>query len=348
MNPACLKIKPYLIPQVGCPVKLNQNESPYDVPQAIKERVFKTLRRVPWNRYPSLDDENMRDRIARYAGFPARGIVLGNSSNEIIQAVLNATCAPADKMVVIEPGFSIYDRLGRILGLDVRAVPLGPNFRLMPDAIIAAGRDANLVILASPNNPTGTYLTVPQIQILARSLRGYLAVDEAYFEFSGMTCLPLIEKYERLMVVRTFSKAFGLAGLRLGYLLARPKVAAVVATVKLPFSVGIMQPAAAIEILGDPEFIRETVGKIVREREKLLSGMQKIKGVRPIPSRANFILFRAPGRSAVRVFEGLRKRGVLVRNFETPALKYWLRVTVGRPGENAIFLSQLKAVLKVR
>jgi histidinol-phosphate aminotransferase len=348
MNPACLKIKAYRVPQAGCPVKLNQNESPYDVPPEIKERVLNELRRLPWNRYPSLDDRALRDRIARYAGFPPRGIVPGNSSNEIIQAVIVATCESADKMVVVEPGFSIYARLGLIFGRDVRSVPLGKDFRHEPDAIIACGRDARLVMLASPNNPTGTGLTIPQIEKICRSLRGYLVVDEAYFEFSGRTCLPLIEKYERLMVIRTFSKAFGLAGLRLGYLLARPRIAAVVSAVKLPFSVGIMQPAAAWEILDDPDRIRLTVNQIVREREKLSRGLKQIPGVKTIPSRTNFLLFQVAGRSAGRIFAGLKQKGVLIRCFETPALKDWLRVTVGRPEENEIFLKKLKLVLEVK
>jgi histidinol-phosphate aminotransferase len=346
VNPACLTVKAYRVPQEGCAVKLNQNESPYDVPPAIKERVFKTLRGLSWNRYPSLDDENLRARIARYAGFPARGIVLGNSSNEIIQTILVATCEPGAKMVVVEPGFSIYGRLGRILGLDVRSVPMTRDFRHDPDAIISAGRNARLVILASPNNPTGTCLTNAQINTLARSLRGYLAVDEAYFEFSGQTCLPLIEKHGRLMVIRTFSKAFGLAGLRLGYLLSRPNIAAVMAAVKLPFSVGILQPVAAMEMLAEPEHIRRTVALIVCEREKMTRALKKVPGVRPIPSRTNFILFRTPGRSAERIFEGLRETGVLVRNFDTPALENCLRVTVGRPDENEIFLKKLRTVME--
>lgn len=346
MNPACLKVKAYLIPQAGCPVKLNQNESPYDVPPEIKDRVLDKLRRASWNRYPSLDDGRLRNKIARYAGFPARGIVPGNSSNEIIQAVLVAACEPAGKMVVVEPGFSIYARLGLIFGRAVRSVPLGKDFRHEPDAIIARGEDARLVILASPNNPTGTGLTIPQIETICRSIRGYLVVDEAYFEFSGRTCLPLVEKYERLMVIRTFSKAFGLAGLRLGYLLAQPRIAAVIAAVKLPFSVGILQPAAALEMLDEPGYIRQTVNRIVREREKLRRGLLMIPGARVIPSRTNFMLFRFPGRSAARIFADLRKNGVLIRHFDTPALKDWLRVTVGRPEENEIFLKKLRIVLE--
>jgi histidinol-phosphate aminotransferase len=135
-----------------------------------------------------------------------------------------------------------------------------------------------------------------------------------------------------------------LAGLRLGYLMARPRICAVVAAVKLPFSVGIMQPAAALEMLDDPGPIRRTVGQIVREREKLRRRLNRIPGAKVIPSRTNFLLFRIAGRSAAGIFSGLKKGGVLVRSFDAPALRDWLRVTVGRPGENEIFLKTLKSL----
>lgn len=348
MNRAGRGLKPYFVPQAGCPVKLNQNESPFDVRPEIKERIFARLRKTDWNRYPPLGAEKLLTRLARYTDFPEAGIVLGNGSNEIIQTVLLAACEPGDPIAVVEPGFSTYPRLGRILGLEVRTLALGKNFRFDPDAIIAASRGARLVIIASPNNPTGTALTLPELEKMARAIAGYLVIDEAYYEFAGVTGQPLIRQFAKLMIIRTFSKAFGLAGARLGYLLARPEIAETMNKVKLPFSVGFFQQACGAELLQNRGFVRETVATIKRERGQMFRSMSRIRGLQPIPSRANFILFRVRTKPAAGIFDGLRKKGVLVRNFDGPGLKNWLRVTVGRPAENRAFLAALKALMEGR
>ncbi len=345
MRDCCRRLKPYIVPQDEGVVKLNQNESPFDVPEEIKERIFDRLRRVPWNRYPRFDPGPLRARLANYTDFPAAGILTGSSSNEIIQTVMLACCEPGDVVVIIEPGFSIYPRLGRILGLDVRSVPLGRDFRFEPDRLIAASRNARLTIFASPNNPTGTSLAVEEIDRLCCGGDGYLAIDEAYYEFDAETCQALIESHQRLMVIRTFSKAFGLAGVRLGYLLARPGIIEVMDKVKLPFSLGFFPQVCGAELLRDPRLIRQSAAAIVRDRRNVMKELKRLKRVRAIPSRANFILFQVRGMPAPRVFAGLRKQGVLIRAFDAPRLDQWLRVTIGRPGENEKFLLALKKIL---
>lgn len=346
MKENCRRLVPYLVPQDEKVVKLNQNESPFDVPPEIKEGIIERLRATAWNRYPRLDPELLRSRLADYTDFSPAGILAGSSSNEIIQTIMLACVRSADVLVVIEPGFSIYPRLGQIMELDVRAVPLDRNFRFKIKPLIEAARQAQLVMIASPNNPTGTALTREDIIRLANATRGYLAIDEAYYEFAGETCQPLLEKFERLMIIRTFSKAFGLAGVRLGYLMARPEIIEVLEKVKLPFSLGFFPQICGEELLRRPQIVRATTAAIVRGRHFLTNALKRLPAVRIIPSRANFILFQVQRQTARRVFHGLRRRGVLVRAFDRPPLNEWLRVTIGRPEENEVFLRALSNVLE--
>ncbi|MFH1227795.1 MAG: histidinol-phosphate transaminase [Planctomycetota bacterium] len=345
MKKSVMELEEYSVSQEASVAKMNQNESPYDIPAELKKRILDKLAGSKWNRYPPGKPEALIDAISKYAGWTASGIVAGNGSNEIIQSILLAVCEPRDKVVVVSPGYSIFPRLAQIMGLKTIDVPLLEDFRFDVPAIIEKSKGARLVILASPNNPTGTVLGIEEIKDIARRIKGTFVVDEAYFEFHKKTALKLLEKTDNLMIIRTFSKAFGLAGLRLGYLMARPETAKEIRKTKLPFSVGIFQQIAGELIARNGKYIGNIADEVIKEREKLFLEMSKISPVKPIPSFANFILFSITDRLTKGVFESLYKQGVLLRYFETPRLKNMLRVTVGRPEENLIFLRKLKAIL---
>jgi len=345
MRSALAELKPYLVNQDASAVKLNQNESPYDIPAKLKKRILDVLARESWNRYPAHPPARLIAAIARLTGHPKESLVVGNSSNEIILAALQTICEPGDRMVVISPGFPIYPRVGRILGLSLIDVPLRADFGFDLEAIRSAARSAAVVILASPNNPTGTTLDLGQIRDLCRATKGIVVIDEAYHEFHGKNAAALLRKHPNLVLIRTFSKAFGLAGVRLGYLLARPDLARAIESVKLPFSVGLWQQAAGEAVLSNPGFAEAAVRRIVQERRRVQAALAKIPGISPVPSRTNFVLFEIRAEKPRAIVEALARSGVLVRTFDHPRLMNHARVSVGTQAENVIFLKVLRQVM---
>jgi histidinol-phosphate aminotransferase len=335
-------LAPYLVEQDSSAVKLNQNESPYDVPDSLKKAALERLAKARWNRYPDHPPQGLIEALARHTGWTKDGIVAANSSNEIILAIAQTFCAAGDGLVVVSPGFPMYPRVGRILGLKVTEVPLAGDFQFDVRAIIDASRNAALVMIASPNNPTGTAMSPGQILDLVRNVEGTLVIDEAYCDFHKKTSQQLLKSHPNLILIRTFSKAFGLAGARIGYLLAQPEVARTVDRVKLPFSVGVFQQVVGLSILENGRLREQMVERIIRERARVQAALRKIPGISPIPSRANFILFRIRGKGAPHVCQALRRRGVLVRSFDHPRLEDALRVTIGTRRENGVFLKMLR------
>jgi histidinol-phosphate aminotransferase len=340
------ELKEYSVPQDKYEVKLNQNESPYDVPKDLKEEIIKQMMNTDWNRYPSRTAIPLVEAISEYTNFPKEGIVAANASNEIIQGIFQAICDAGDKLVAISPGFAIYPYLSQIMDLNLTEVPLLEDFSFDVPAIIKEGKDAKLVVLALPNNPTGTTISNEQIEEIAQNINGIFVVDEAYFEFSKKTAISLLDKYDNIIIIRTLSKAFGLAGLRLGYLLTNADIASAVQKAKLPFSVGIFGQIAGEILLKKNEYIKDVVKKILDEKEKVFSELEGIPTIEPVPSFTNFILFRTQKTSGKELFEEMYRRGVLLRFFNTPRLKDTLRVTIGKPEGNEIFLKTLKEVLK--
>lgn len=341
-----LELQEYTVPQDPRRVKLNQNESPFDIPAALKEEVLDRLRRQSWNRYPPNQTGRLAERISAYTGFPAAGILVGNGSNEMIQTLIYSTCDSGDKLLVVEPGFSVYRRVASVMNIDVVAVPLKKDFGFDPDAIIDQSKEAKLIILAAPNNPTGTSLEIEDIVEIANRVAGLVAIDEAYYEFSRRTAQPFIERSENLIVIRTFSKSLRLAGIRLGYLLGRQEMVRELAKARLPFSLSIFQQAAGEVLLENPAFLEAGVGEIVRERDRVFEEMAGTKNIRPVRSLANFILFQCRSMTGNRLYSKLCDAGVVLRRFDHPRLEDSLRVTIGTVSENDIFLHALREAIK--
>jgi histidinol-phosphate aminotransferase len=339
------ELKEYTVPQDKYEVKLNQNESPYDVPEDLKEEIIKKIKTTDWNRYPSRTAIPLVKAISVYTNFPEEGIVAANASNEILQAVFQAICDAGDKVVAISPGFAIYPYLSKIMDLNLAEVPLLEDFSFDIKEIINKGKDAKMVILALPNNPTGTTISIDKIEEIAKNINGIFVVDEAYFEFSKKTAISLLDKYNNIIIIRTLSKAFGLAGLRIGYLLTNAEIASAVQKAKLPFSVGIFGQIAGEMLLQKNEYIRDVVKKILDEKERVFSELEQIDTIEPIPSCTNFILFRTQKIPGKELFDEMYRRGALLRFFDTPRLKNTLRVTIGKPEGNELFLKTLKEVL---
>jgi len=337
----------YYVLQDFSVVKLNQNESPFDVPVELKNEILKKVSKTEWNRYCNNRPTSLINVIAEHTKFPAEGIVAGNASNEIIQAVFTGFCREGDKIVMIAPGFSVYPRLAQIMEMKVESVPLLENFEFDVPKIIEAAKDARMVILPSPNNPTGTSLSIDDVIKITENIKGIFVLDEAYFEFYRKTAQEYINKYENLIIIRTFSKAFSLAGLRLGYLMAQPQIARELEKAKLPFSVGIFQQIAGQELIKNNDIIKKNIDIIISERDKLFSKVSRLPNVFPIPSLANFFIFKIDGVDASKAYDDFYKKGVLLRYFGGDRLKDYLRVTVGKPEENELFFNALKEIASV-
>jgi histidinol-phosphate aminotransferase len=351
IKPAVRSIAAYTLAARRAPVKVNQNENPYDLPEALKRRVLEQALGRAWSRYPEFDPSELLEKLAAFSGWRADGVLAGNGSNELIQALFLVTVAPGTRVVVPQPTFTLYALLTRILGGEVIDAPLGPELEYQPGELRQLQRElgASLTVVCSPNNPTGSVLERAELARLCEEADGLVVVDEAYHEFSGQTAVELLPRHKNLVVLRTFSKAMGLAGLRIGYLLAAPELAREINKARLPYNLNFFSQTAALAALEEWEGLRRNVERLVAAREDLLHRLYRIPGVRPYPSRANFILFELPEHDPRQVFELLYGRGVLVRDVTSyPRLSRCLRVSVGSDEENERFLAALRQALEQR
>jgi histidinol-phosphate aminotransferase len=358
VKPAVRDLTAYALARREVRVKINQNENPWDMPREVKERVLAEALRRPWSRYPDFDARELKGALARLAGWQADGVVVGNGSNELIQALLLVTVGASTPVVIPEPTFSLYAHMTTVLGgVPVRVPMLPPGeASVAPDAqfrydvrgLLDARRrtGAPVIVVCSPNNPTGTSLALEAIEALCADGDGLVAVDEAYHEFAGETAVPLLERHPNLVVLRTFSKAMALAGLRVGYLLASPALVREIDKARLPYNVNFFSCEAAIAAVEGRETLESTVGALVSERERVLGRLADVPGVRALASRANFFLIELQWADPKAVFAGLLRRGVLVRDVTSyPMLSRCLRVSVGSAEENDLFLHALGAAL---
>jgi histidinol-phosphate aminotransferase len=348
VKPAVRAQKAYTLAAREAPVKINQNENPFDLPEALKRRVMERAMARSWSRYPDFDPRALVEKLAAFSGWRADGILAGNGSNELIEALLLVTVGPGTRVVIPEPTFTLYALLTGMLGGEVVRVPLADDLQYDVAALSAARRDAAVTVVCSPNNPTGGVLARDDVGRLCAEGDGLVVVDEAYVEFAGDSVLPLLSRHPNLVVLRTFSKAMGLAGLRLGYLLASPELVREVNKGRLPYNVNFFSQMAALEALeGYDAHLRPNVERLSRLRETLASSLKKEPGLKVYPSRANFLLVEVRDADPKAVFESLYARGVLVRDVTSyKRLERCLRISVGSEEENARLLAALPAALR--
>lgn len=352
VKPSVRTLGAYTLAPVEPRIKLNQNESPFDVPAEIKARIHAALAGRPWNRYPPFVSANFIQAVAEATRWPADGVLVANGSNELIQSILAVVVAPGVSVVIPEPTFTLYRLMTEVNGGTVASVPLDDGLRFDVDAIIRTARatDAAVVVLCTPNNPTGGALTRGEIERVHDETGALILLDQAYVEFGGYDAIPLLDGRPRLVVLRTFSKAMAMAGLRAGYMLAHPALAAEVNKAKLPYNVNFFTEVAAAEVLRAREAMQALVSAIRDERDRVQAELQDIPGIRVYPTAANFILFRveAPGVTHRQVFDRLlAEYGVLVRDVSKyPLLERCLRVNAGTREENDVFLDGLRTLMR--
>ncbi|MEW6574623.1 MAG: histidinol-phosphate transaminase [Bacillota bacterium] len=345
VRPDLRDLVPYAVSHYPGYIKLDANENPYDFEPEVLAQIFQRVGGQTFTRYPDPMAVDLRRALAGYTGLEPGKILAGNGSDELILTLL-LTFGGGGRVVITPPTFSMYGIHARIAGAVPVEVPRLEDFAPDVPALISAARtaDARLVILCSPNNPTGNVVSRDEVETLLKETAGLVVLDEAYTEFAGDTCTDLVQRYPRLVVLRTFSKAFGLAGLRVGYLLADEAVISELLKVKQPFNLNAFSQLAALTVLEHLPVFEQRIRAIIADREELFRRLKEVPGVAVFPSRANFLLFRTPLPAAT-VYEGLLKHRVLIRNVEGPGLEGCLRVNVGTPEENETFVKALVDVL---
>jgi histidinol-phosphate aminotransferase len=339
----------YHSPQLDAAVRLNTNESPYPPPPAFVDAWLSALRGVPLNRYPDRDAHALRSALAGHFGQPAERIFCANGSNEVLQTLLLTYGGPGRRAIAFEPTYALHSHIARITGTEVVAGERRADFTIDPDdaaALVADARPA-VVFACSPNNPTGTVEPAATIEaLLAAATDSLVVVDEAYGEFAERSAMELVRDDGRLVVVRTYSKVWSMAALRLGFCLGPPWLVAELEKVVLPYHLAVPTQLAGTLALGFRSEMDARIARLVRERNRLVRELATVGGVTAYPSGANFVLVRIAG-DAHALWERLVARGVLVRDFSArPRLEGCLRVTVGTEEENDAFLAALRGALE--
>lgn len=331
-------------------VIVNANENPYEWPAAFKQRVLETFVGASWARYPETRSLALIEKLSEYARWRSDGIVVGNGSDELIQSLFLAVSVPGAKVLIPDPSFVVYETAAALTNVDVLRAPLDGDLRYDIAQYLDRIRQhfPALTLVCSPNNPTGGAMPQGGIEAIVRASSGIVAVDEAYFEFSGATSVGLLDRYPNLVILRTLSKALALAGLRVGYLLASPALAAELDKVRPTFNVNAFSQAAAVAALSDdgPAFMREAAHRLVRDRERLAQELSAIAALRVYPSEANFLLVECKDRRGRDVADSLLNRGILVRVLShSPRLASCIRLSVGTESENDRVVATLKEIL---
>ncbi len=322
-------------------IKLDANENPY----GCSPRVNRALASYPnFNIYPDDGQAKIRKLLAGYCGVDANHIVASGGSNQLIDLILRLFLNPGEEVINLVPTFGIFRFSTLICGGKVVEVPRDDSFAVDVTAVKAAiSKKTKVIFLVNPNNPTGTLTPRPELlEILDTGLP--VVVDEAYVEFCRETVTPLIAKYENLMVLRTFSKWAGLAGLRVGYGLFPPRIADLLLKIKMPYNVNVAALVAVEESLKDMDYLKVNVDKIIAERGRLFEELKNIKGLKTIPSQANFILCRVEKGDARELKQKLQQKGILVRYFEEPRLKDYIRISVGKPEHTDALIKTLEHI----
>ncbi|MFN3593163.1 MAG: histidinol-phosphate transaminase [Thiobacillaceae bacterium] len=349
IRPEILRLAAYHVADARGMVKLDAMENPYHLPSELATELGALLAEAPINRYPDPRAEALRAVLRQAFAIPEDlALLLGNGSDELIQILALALARPGAVLLAVEPSFVMYRLIAEFTGMRYVGVPLTPDFALDEAALLEAiaAHQPALIFLAYPNNPTGNAFDAAVMARIIRAAPGLVVVDEAYHAFAGgLSFLSAVPQYDNLMVMRTLSK-LGLAGLRLGYLVGRPEWIAQFDKLRLPYNVNVLTQRAAAYALERLHVLEAQAGRIVAERGRLAAALGALPGVRVYDSRANFLLIRLP--AATEVFEGLQRRGVLVKNLHGShsLLADCLRVTVGTPEENARFIAALKAELE--
>jgi histidinol-phosphate aminotransferase len=339
--------------QVEVETRLNTNEAPEAPPRGFLEELASAVSRLDANRYPDRQARALRAALGAHHGVGPDQIFCANGSNEVLQCLFLAYGGAGRTAVVFEPTYALHSHIARLTGTGVVTGQRDADFlvevpaalRLIAHAGTGRVGEPAITMLCSPNNPTGLAEPPEAVTALAEAVPGLLVVDEAYGQFALWSALTLVAPNPGVVVVRTFSKTWAMAALRLGYLVAHPAVVSACEHVALPYHLDAIKQTAGLLALGYEPEMRQRVRRLMEQRARVEAGLSDL-GVEVWSSDANFVLFRLPGLASADVWQGLVNRSILVRDVSGwPGLEGCLRVTIGTPEENDRFLAGLAAVL---
>ena len=348
--PQLADIEPYDPKYIPAEVMVSANENACDVPFELRREIEREVRKVAFNRYPDPLANGLRDLIAEANGLDRDQVIMGNGGDELLFNIALAWGGPGRTFLNMPPTFTVYKNNAQLTNTAIVDVPRLPDFSIDEEAVIArlTQGDIDYTIVTSPNNPSGNRVHTAFVQRMLEAADTLVMVDEAYFEFSRHTVRHLLEQYDNLVILRTFSKAFSLAGVRMGYLLGSERVLREFKKVRQPYSVDAVSQAIARVVFANRAEFERGIEQIIEQRTRLLDELGATAGVQPFPSDANYILFRlADGIDASEVWQRLLDAGVLVRDFSrAPGLQNCLRVSVGTPEENTRFMEELRKIVQ--
>ena len=322
-------------------IKLNANENPYEpLPQ-----ISAALADLPVQEYPDQNLVRIRQVLSEYTGIDPSRIIAGSGGDEIIELMVTLFVNPGDSMIDCPPTFGMYEFCAKIADAELLTVERHDDWSVDVDRVAATVRDrgSKVVFLASPNNPTGNSLSEREARTILDS-GVILVVDETYYEFCGTTLAHLIGEYENLMVVRSFSKWAGIAGLRIGYAISSELIVGHLMSIKQPYNVSTAAEAAAIAAIEHKDLLTRRIATIIAERGRLEGVIDELPGVRHWPSDANYLLLQFDSLSGDDVYSALAERGIFVRQFNTPRLERAVRLSIGTPEQNDIVISALRDI----
>jgi histidinol-phosphate aminotransferase len=338
------ELKPYYkAPLEGNPLRLDQNTNLRGPSPALSKV---DPRKLDVAQYPSRDADGLLDALAEFHGIPAEHFAAGNGGDELLELLVKAFGEVGSTLAVPAPTYSLYPGIAKGAGLRFKAVPTKGGFATLDVEALAATKP-RMVWVANPNNPTGARYNGDDLERLLGAIDGVVLVDEAYIEYAGLkhSLLKRVEEFDNLVVLRTFSKAYGLAGLRIGYLAANRELAARLRLVKPPFNVNVYSEAVAVAALDEQGWVDAGVRTVRAERERMAAGLKGL-GFRVHPSEANFLLTEPPV-DAGELLLALRRAGILARTFPTTAgLERTIRFTVGEPQHTDALLAALKGIVR--
>lgn len=347
INPSVRQLKAYHLEPEITAIKLNQNENPFDWPEVIKKEMAQFCLEQPWNRYPPFIPEELKTLLANYVGVKASNVIAGNGSNEILLTLLLSLVNKTTHVILCQPTFTVYKLLLDGIGADVSYVNLKKDLTYDIEAICnEIGKFKNsLLILCTPNNPTGCSLSQDDILKILEQHTGICVLDQAYIEFGGFNAIPLLSKYPNLLITRTFSKAFAGAGLRLGYLIGNEEIIREINKIKLPYNINMFTEHLAKILLKNQNAVAPTLKILAQERDSLVSFLSKFPFTNVYPSDANFICVRLDKKQEF--FNFLKEKGILIRDVSSyPMLENCLRISVGTPDENSLLKESIETFFK--
>jgi histidinol-phosphate aminotransferase len=346
-RPGLETLKPYSVEEKDWDIKLDANESPNNLPPLVRERVMNQLEYLAFNRYPDMSMRELRAQIAESFQTSVQNVQIGNGSSEIIMALCQICGGPGRSIVFPVPSFSMYAVYAQLSDSQPVPVQLNEDYTVSPDKVLAAAQESNakLIILCNPNNPTGTVMPHADIEYIVSKAKCLVLVDEAYFEFYGESAVDLMAQYDNVIIARTFSKAYGLAAARVGYVLATASVIGMLERVLMPYHINALSLATAEILYQMRDEFMPGLEQMIAERIRLTASLETIAGIKVYPSETNFVLIKTEKAKQLGAY--LSDKNIGVRDFSAaPGLINCIRFSVGTPLENDGLMQAIIAFMR--